>query len=127
MMILLKLIYVANVFVAGWVGVSALFYPKAAVSSVFTNAYAYSEVQRLVGALWLSIAFLSLLGLWKPITFSPVLLIQLFYKGGWLLVVALPAMMSGEAYPKPMATFFLVWVLILPFVIPWKTWLSQAV
>ena len=37
-----------------------------------------------------------------------------------LLVVALPAMMSGQPYPKGMASFFVVWVLVLPFVIPWS-------
>lgn len=123
-MMSLKLIYIANILVAGWIGISALFFPKTAISSVFTNAYAPSELVRLVGCLWLSIAILSVLGLWKPLVFSPVLLIQLIYKGAWLLVVALPAILSNAPFPKGMASFFLFWVLILPFVIPWKSWLT---
>jgi hypothetical protein len=73
----LKIIYILNIIVAGWVGTTSLFFPKIATSMVFTNAYNESPVFRLAGALWLSIALLSALGLWKPITFSPVLLIQL--------------------------------------------------
>ena len=123
-MIDLKLIYFANIIVAGWIGISSLFFPKTAIATVFSNAYQPSELVRLVGALWLAIALLSVLGLWKPITFSPVLLLQLFYKGGWLIVVALPAMLNGINYPKGMAVFFLIWVLVLPFLIPWKEWLN---
>ena len=119
-MIALKIVYGANVLVAGWVGLNAFWHPKQAVNTVFTNAYPHSEYIRLVGALWLAIAVLSALGLWKPITFSSVLLIQLIYKGSWLLMVALPALQKGDSFPRSMAVFFLIWVLILPFVIPWK-------
>lgn len=123
-MTFLRLIYIANILVAGWISITALFYPKLAVNSVFTNAYPNSEYIRLVGALWLSIAALSVLGLWKPLTFSPVLIMQLIYKSMWLLVVALPAISKGQSYPRAMAVFFLVWVIILPFAIPWKTLFS---
>lgn len=122
---LLRLMYIANVLVAGWIGISSLFLPKTAVSTVFTNAYPYSDYIRLIGALWLSIAVLSVLGIWKPITFSPVLVLQLIYKSMWLLVVALPAILKHESYPKAMAAFFLVWVLLLPFIIPWKALFSH--
>lgn len=120
LMIALKIVYLANILVAGWIGISSTFFPKTAAQSVFSGAYPDTEIIRLVGCLWLGIAFLSVLGLWRPITFSPVLLIQLFYKGTWLAVVALPALRSGSKYPAGMASFFLAWVLVLPFVIPWK-------
>ena len=116
----LRIIYVANILVAGWISVSSLFYPKIAATTVFQNAYPATDTIRLVGALWLSIAVLSILGLWKPYSFAPVLLIQLIYKGSWLLVVALPAILKNAPYPKSMAAFFLIWVLLLPFVIPWQ-------
>lgn len=125
-MIALKIVYLANILVAGWIGISSTFYPKVAAQTVFQSAYPDTEVIRLVGCLWLGITLLSLLGMWKPLTFSPVLLIQLFYKGTWLLVVALPAIRAGIHYPKGMAGFFLIWVLILPFVIPWKQWMSMG-
>jgi len=67
---------------------------------------------------------LSILGLFFPIKMSPVLLLQLIYKSSWLLFAALPAMMQGNPFPKSMAIFFLIWVLVLPFVIPWKVLFS---
>ncbi|WP_299522218.1 hypothetical protein [Winogradskyella sp.] len=117
---ILKLVYIANVIVAGWIGIMSLFYPKTAVSIIFENAYSNSEYIRLVGALWLSIAILSVFGLFRPQAFSPVLVLQLIYKSTWLMVVAIPAIINQNPYPKGMAIFFLVWVVILPFVIPWN-------
>jgi hypothetical protein len=118
-MISLYLVYTANCIVAGWIGITALFFPKTAAATIFQQAYIATDVIRLVGSLWLSIAVVSLLGFWRPLAFSPVLVLQLIYKGTWLLVVALPAIKSQQAYPTGMAGFFLVWVLVLPLVIPW--------
>ena len=119
-MIALKIVYIANIIVAGWISITSVFNPKKAALTVFQNAYQPTEVIRLVGCLWLSIAILSIFGLWRPISFSPVFLVQLIYKGTWLLVVALPAIRNNQPYPSGMALFFLIWVLVLPFVIPWS-------
>ena len=121
-MIALKIVYFANIIVAGWISITSTFYPKTSSVTVFQNAYQPTEVIRLVGCLWLAIAILSVLGLWRPISFSPILLVQLIYKGMWLLVVALPAIKNNQPYPPGMALFFLIWVLVLPFVIPWAEW-----
>ncbi|MEL6557159.1 MAG: hypothetical protein AAFQ94_03180 [Bacteroidota bacterium] len=119
-MIFIKVVYVANIIVAGWISISSLFFPKTAHISVFSGAFEYSEAFRLVGALWGSIFILSLLGMIYPKTMSPVLLLQLIYTSSWLLFVALPALSNQSSIPKGMAVFFLIWVLILPFAIPWK-------
>ena len=119
-MISLKLIYFANVLVAGWISITSLFAPKTAQVTVFTNNFAYSEAIRLVGALWGAIFILSLLGLFFPKNMSLVLLFQLIYKSSWLLFAALPAILKNQPYPKAMAIFFVVWVLVLPFIMPWK-------
>lgn len=119
-MIALKIIYIANIIVAGWISITSLYSPKLAAATVFSNAYQSTEVIRLVGCLWLAITILSLLGLWRPIPFSPILLVQLIYKGTWLLVVAIPAIKNNQPYPSGMALFFLIWCLVLPFIIPWS-------
>ena len=118
----LYLIYIANIIVAGWISITSLFYPKTAATTVFQNAYQPTEVIRLVGCLWLAIAISSILGLWRPLTFSPILLVQLIYKGTWLWVVALSALRNNQPFPSGMAAFFLIWVVILPFIIPWSEW-----
>lgn len=119
-MMALKLVYMANILVAGWISFTSLFYPKKAVNTIFENTLQYSEAIRLVGALWGGIFILSLLGLFYPRKMALVLLFQLLYKGTWLLFVAVPALLSKQPYPKAMAIFFLIWCIVLPFIIPWK-------
>lgn len=126
-MIGLRIIYTLNIIIAGQIAISALSNPKNSALTTFGNAYQPTEVIRLVGCLWLAIALLSVLGLWKPITFSPVLLLQLIYKGTWLFVVALPALRNDIPFPKTMVLFFIVWVLALPFFIPWSEWFKYEI
>ncbi len=116
----IKLIYLANILVAGWISITSLFFPKLAITTVFTNDFAYSESIRLVGALWGGIFILSILGMFYPQKMSLILLFQLIYKSSWLIFAALPCILKSNPYPQSMALFFLLWVLILPFVIPWK-------
>ncbi len=120
-MSLIKIVYLANILVAGWISISCLFFPKTAVVTVFTNAFQYSEFIRLVGALWFAIFILSILGIFYPQKMSLVLLFQLIYKSSWLIFVALSAAIQGNPYPKSMAVFFIFWVVVLPFVIPWRS------
>ncbi len=119
-MTLMKLMYFANIGVAGAISITSLFYPKIAQRTVFTEAFEYSEAIRLVGALWLAIFLLSIVGLFYPKQMSLVFVFQLIYKSSWLLFAALPAILNNQQYPKSMAIFFVVWVILLPFVIPWK-------
>lgn len=119
-MILLRLIFAANVLVAGWIAITSLFDPEKAVRTVFENTVAYSEVIRLVGCLWGAIFLLSIVGLFLPERMALVLLFQLIYKGSWLVFVALPAYRAEEPFPEGMARFFILWVVLLPFVIPWR-------
>lgn len=116
----IKLMYLANILVAGWISISSLFFPQYAQASVFSGDFAYSEAIRLVGALWGAIFILSIIGLFFPMKMSLVLLFQLIYKSSWLLFAALPAILHAQPYPKGMAAFFLAWVIILPFIIPWS-------
>lgn len=118
-MIAMKRMYAANVCVAGWISITSLFFPGTAHQSVFQGSFAYSEAIRLVGALWGAIFILSVIGLFFPKPMSPVLLFQLIYKSAWLCFAALPAILQGQPYPRSMAMFFLIWIIILPFVIPW--------
>lgn len=113
-------VYFANIIVAGWISISSLFFPHYASRTVFSGAYPGSPLMRLVGCLWLAIAILSVGGVFKPLAFSSTLLLQLIYKFCWLAIVALPAIKNNTPYPKGMTVFFLAWVIILPFVIPWK-------
>lgn len=119
-MIAIKLMYLANIVVAGWISITSLFYPKIAQKTIFTGAFEYSEAIRLVGSLWLAIFLLSIVGWFYPKHMSLVFVFQLIYKSSWILLVAIPAILNKHPYPKSMAIFFLIWMMVLPFVIPWK-------
>jgi hypothetical protein len=121
---MIKLMYAANIIVAGWISISSLFFPKTAQMTVFENQFAYSEAIRLVGALWGAIFIFSILGLFFPQKMQLVFLFQLIYKSSWLIFAALPAIINKQPYPKGMAITFLIWVVVLPFVIDWK-WIFQ--
>lgn len=123
-MIAQKIIYSANIIVAGWISITSLFYPKISQVAIFSNTVAYSEIIRLVGALWGAIFILSVVGLWFPQKMQLVLVFQLLYKSSWLLFAALPAILNKQPYPQGMAIFFLIWVAVLPFVINWRFILS---
>ena len=127
-MLAVRLVFGANVLVAGIVGAMTLFWPSAAKALVFGNTVDPSAALRIVGSFWLAIALLSAFGVFHPRPLLAVLVVQLLYKGLWLLVVALPAVVARDtsALPAGVAAFFLVWVSVLPFVIPWRLLLGQA-
>ncbi len=116
----MRAMYLANLLVAGWISLSCIFAPRQALTTVFQNTLSYSESIRLVGALWLAIFILSGFGLFYPRQMQLVFVFQLIYKSSWLLFVGLPAILAKNPYPKGMASFFVVWVVILPFIIDWK-------
>jgi hypothetical protein len=62
--------------------------------------------------------------MFHPSAFALVLLLQFIYKGTWLLAVALPAWLQGKPFPGGMAAFFVAWVLVLPWFIPWRSYFA---
>jgi hypothetical protein len=76
----------------------------------------------MVGSYWTAILVLSALGLWQPLVYSPVFLLQLIYKGLFLVAVVLPKIARGESQSVPwgISGFFLAWCVLLPFAIPWR-------
>lgn len=115
----MRIVYGCNFLCAGWIAFSALFWPVQAVTTVFSDGITYSNVVPLVGCLWMAIWVLSTLGLVWPMTYYTVFLFQLVYKFLYLVAVVIPALARSQPFPMGVACFFLVWVLVLPFVIPW--------
>ncbi len=76
----------------------------------------------MAGSLWCGIAVLSVLGLFHPLRYSPVLLHQMIYKMIWLIVYAFPGIAKGEfdSIPRKMTVIFIGIVALWPFLIPWR-------
>lgn len=75
----------------------------------------------LVGALWSAILCLSILGVFFPLRYAPVLLLQWIYKSLYLGVYVAPRVRRGEwsAIPWGITASFAVIVAVWPFLIPW--------
>lgn len=81
----------------------------------------------LVGSLWTAILVLSVLGLFAPERYVPVLLLQLVYKSIWLLVYAAPRILRREyaSIPWGITVSFTAIVAVWPFIIPWSALLAE--
>ena len=82
----------------------------------------------LVGSLWFAILVLSVLGLFQPLRYSPVLLLQLIYKSLWLAVYVVPRLLRGEVDQVPwgIAGSFALIVIVWPWLIPWAYLLGRS-
>jgi hypothetical protein len=123
----LRLIFAANILVAGVVGVTSAFFPQTAARAVFSGSLSPNHTVVITGSFWIAIAVCSALGLRNPLAWSPVLFIQLLYKGLWLILGAAPVWLGRRSEPQPeaMNLFFLIWVVVLLFVIPWRYLLGE--
>jgi hypothetical protein len=65
----------------------------------------------------------SVAGLFHPIVFAPILLLQVIYKTVWLVFYVLPRLRNAESRKEihwSMAASFLLIVIFYPLVIPWR-------
>lgn len=119
---LLRLAYLANILIlvpVCW----AMFFGNA-MASVFQGAVTDSlGLRLLVGSLWAAILSASVFGLFMPVLFAPLLLVQIIYKALWLTLFVLPLVLAGKPAPWGIASIFAAIVLTYPFVL-WRAWSS---
>ena len=119
---LLRLAYLANILIlvpVCW----AMFFGNA-MASVFQGPVTDSlGLRLLVGSLWAAILSASVFGLFMPVLFAPLLLVQIIYKALWLTLFVLPLMLAGKPAPWGIASIFAAIVLTYPFVL-WRAWSS---
>lgn len=124
----LRIMYGAAVIGAGAVGAMTLFAPVAAERYIFADATEVDIFLRVLGAVWLATGVVAIGGLADPLRYLPVLLIQLLYKTAWLVLAAFPALASGSSSRGLvfLTVLFIVWVLALILVIPFRVLLPSA-
>lgn len=88
----IQVIFVFNILVTGVVGSITLFATSKAPQLVFSEAYVSNDSMKMIGAFWIAIGVCSTIGLWNPLEFSPVLIIQIIYKGLFLIVEVIPTL-----------------------------------
>lgn len=123
----LRVMYIANIFVAGGLGLAFIISPSAIASlfgataevSMWAAGYAYSFM--------VAIAIFALLGLRSPLKFSTILLVQAATKIIWIFAIFLPALVSGStpSWTIMLLVLFALWATGDLAVTPWRHFVQQ--
>lgn len=118
----MRVMYALAIVGAGAVGITTLLAPRLASQYVFIGATQVDNYLQILGALWLALGAISVLGLFQPIKFSVIFLIQLIYKSIWLTAIAIPSIVSGnrESGLLFLTILFALWVVALLFAVPFQ-------
>lgn len=76
---------------------------------------------RLIGSIWLAMSVALLAGICWPVLMAPILILQLIYKGFWLLVFSRGSGRSESqmAPRRKITVLFTLYCVLYPWVIPW--------
>lgn len=91
----IKFMYLYTIIGAGGFGLGILLIPDKMIS-LFRWPDQDPIVFGITGSVYLAFALVSLFGLRSPLKFSPILLLQLFYKSIWFVGVVIPLISSGK-------------------------------
>jgi hypothetical protein len=108
----LKGMYIFTIVHAGGCGLGMILIPSS-IRAIFGWPSQDPIVFGICGSIWLAFGLLSILGLRSPLKFSPLLLLQLTYKGVWFLGVLLPFLIAGKfpAYATGYVVFFAIYII----------------
>jgi hypothetical protein len=91
----LKVMYVWTILAAGGFGLGVLLAPDL-MRSLFGYPSQDPLLFGIVACVYVAFGILSIVGLFSPLKYVPVLLLQLVYKSIWFVAVLLPVAVAGE-------------------------------
>jgi hypothetical protein len=118
---LLRLLYILMFFVLG----------KDTWTHILTHKGPWDPTDAVVWCVWTAFATLAGLGILRPLKLLPVILLEIFYKVLWLLLVAYPLWSKGTlaGSPAEAITAPFLWVVLPIVAMPWgyafKTYIYQ--
>ena len=117
----LKGMYICTIIAAGGSGFGLIFAPGS-LKTIFKIPSQDPIIVGILGGIYVSFAFLSILGLRSPLKFSPILLLQLGYKVIWFVGVMLPALVTRSlpSYAIPFVVVFAAFIVGDLIAIPFK-------
>ncbi len=107
----LRLVYALMFFVLG----------KQAWSEIIFHEGAWIPGDAVNWCVWTAFATLAGIGIIRPLLMLPILLLEIFYKVLWLVIVAYPLWAKGALWDSPAAgtTSAFLWVVLPIIAVPW--------
>ena len=108
---LLRAVYLLMFFVLG----------NTAWTHILTHPGTWQPDNAMAWCVWTAFATLAGIGVFRPLKMLPILLLEVFYKVLWLIVVAYPLWSRGKLVGSPAEeeTSSFLWVLLPIAAIPW--------
>lgn len=108
---LMRLIYILMFFVLG----------KDVWSHILSYSGNWNENEAMAWSIWAAFSTLALLGIVRTVEMIPILLLEIFYKVLWLILVAYPLWQSNELVGSGIEeTAFAFSLVVLPILaVPW--------
>jgi hypothetical protein len=108
---LLRLVFILMFFVLG----------KDTWTHILTHRGSWEPDDAMAWCVWTAFATLAGLGILRPLKMLPILLLEIFYKVLWLIVVAYPLWATGKLAGSPAegTTSAFLWVLLPIVAVPW--------
>ena len=99
----------------------AVFLAKDVWTYIFSHEGAWESKEAMVWSVWAAFSTLAILGIFQPLKMLPILLLEIFYKGLWLILVAYPLWRDGKLAGSPAEgmTYVFVPVIVVVLIIPW--------
>jgi len=109
---LLRLLYILMFFVLG----------KDTWTHILTHQGPWDPIDAVAWCVWTGFATLAGLGILRPLKMLPILLLEIFYKVLWLILVAYPLWSRGalQGSPAEGITSAFLWVVLPIVAVPWN-------
>ncbi|HEY4126960.1 MAG TPA: hypothetical protein VGN70_02840 [Gammaproteobacteria bacterium] len=81
----------------------------------------WTNQEAMVWSVWAGFSTLAILGVFHPLRMIPILLLEIFYKTMWLILVAYPLWRSGKfaGSSAEAMTYVFIPVVIVYLILPW--------
>jgi hypothetical protein len=108
---LLRLVFILMFFVLG----------RNTWTHILTHQGSWRPDEAISWCVWTAFATLAGLGIIRPLKMVPILLLEIFYKVLWLIIVAYPLWSQGSlaGSPAEATTSAFLWVLLPIVAVPW--------
>ena len=90
-------------------------------SYIIPHQGSWEPKEAMVWSVWAGFSTLAILGVFHPVKMIPILLLEIFYKSLWLILVAYPLWRAGTLAASPAAgmTYVFLPVIIVILIMPW--------